>query len=145
MLGLQDMALTPTLAFRLACALTALGWAGFVFYESVGSPGSAAIPHLTNTEAYYGHAAVYAVLAFFAVTISLSRRAAVLLAIVVACAALGLTIELYQEMLPRRTATVGDALANTVGATIGGVAAWLLVPVWQAALSKLRAAPALEN
>jgi hypothetical protein len=79
------------------------------------------------------HAVSYAVIAGLAVWGTRVRGARAdlsrLVAIVLLVAAFGASIEVIQSVVPGRTASGGDALANTVGAVVGVVAVlgwWVL-------------------
>jgi VanZ family protein len=73
------------------------------------------------------HAAGYAVVAgLAAASRDWRRRALALVVVVVAVAAFGAGIEVAQSVVPGRTTSSADAVANTVGAVVG-VAGWALV------------------
>ncbi|WP_240137617.1 VanZ family protein [Salinigranum salinum] len=73
------------------------------------------------------HAAGYAVVAgLAAASRDWRRRALALVVVVVAVATFGAGIEVAQSVVPGRTASSADAVANTVGAVVG-VAGWALV------------------
>ena len=71
------------------------------------------------------HAASYAVIAGLAVLDGRPRRAAFgvvgLVAVVLAVAAVAAGVEAVQSLVPGRTASGGDIVANTVGAVVGAV------------------------
>jgi VanZ family protein len=102
----------------------------FIAYQSTRGGGDPTVPELTTAEAYVGHVAVYAVLAFCAQTAALSRRLATVLAVVAASGAMGLCLELYQSTLSGREASAYDALANAGGAVGGSLVAAALLPWW---------------
>lgn len=85
------------------------------------------------------HAASYAVLAALAVSGRLTRLtnggAFDLVVVVVAVACFGAGIEVVQSFVPGRTASGGDAVANTLGAVVGVVVvvSWWVVTRWRRA------------
>jgi VanZ family protein len=93
-----------------------------ILYESSQIRGSTGVPEVTTNEAYVGHFAMYAAIAFCAM-MALGRPSVLgFLVVLFGAIALGSAMELYQIHVPTRTASVQDALADTLGATAGLVA-----------------------
>lgn len=121
-----------TAAHRRTLATLLVVTAGVVFVGSVlplpstGGDVALAGPFGVGADKWV-HAASYAVIAALAVGRG-TRLTGVLglVAVVLAVAAFGASIEVAQSFVPGRTASSADAVANTVGAVVGVVAvvAW---------------------
>jgi VanZ family protein len=97
-----------------------------ILYESSQVRGRAGVPELTTNEAYLGHFAMYAAIAFCAMLAVGKPSVLAFLAVLAGAIALGSAMELYQIHVPTRAASVQDAVADTAGA-LTGLAAFLLV------------------
>jgi VanZ family protein len=96
-----------------------------ILYESSQIRGSAGVPEISTNEAYAGHFAMYAAIAFCAM-MAIGRPSVLgFLLVLFGAIALGSAMELYQIHVPTRTASVQDALADTFGA-IAGLLAFLM-------------------
>lgn len=104
---------------RLACFGAALVVVMVILYESMQERGRPGVPDLSTNEAYLGHFAIYAVMAFCALGALGPRTFQGFLAVMLFAAGLGIALELYQAQLPTRTASAGDVLADIAGAIFG--------------------------
>lgn len=95
--------------------------AAVILYESTQERGSPGVPDLTTNEAYVGHFAVYAAMTLCAL-MAIGRRSLYGMLIVVELAiGLGIAMELFQGMVPSRSSSLGDVVANTSGAVAGAI------------------------
>lgn len=104
--------------WRWPWALAALGWAALIFALSASSaPPGASMPLLEVPGAdKLAHAALYAVLAALLRAAAARRREAVAVA-----AAYGVTDELHQAFVPRRSPDPLDWAADLAGALAGAL------------------------
>ncbi len=107
----------------IAATLTVVA---IILYESSQVRGSAGVPELTTNEAYVGHFAIYAAVAFCAMLAVGRPSILVFLAVLGSSIALGAAMEVYQIHVPTRTASVQDAMADAAGALTGLLAFMVL-------------------
>jgi VanZ family protein len=88
------------------------------------------LPDVSTGVAYAGHFLLYAALGFSALTASYRRNAVVVAAVILAAAAFGGLLELYQSTLSGRESSFFDGLANLAGAACGAGTAAALLPHW---------------
>lgn len=103
--------------------LITIGYMGTIFY--VSSRHNVKLPDIARNIDKVAHMLAYVPLAFL-LSMSLRdsgmKKYAFLTAFVIA-SIYGVTDEFHQSMVPGRDATVGDAVADTVGAFIGSLGA----------------------
>jgi VanZ family protein len=116
--------------FRAFWALAALAASVFIFYQSSRGGDDPTVPVVSTTLAYAGHVALYAVLAFCALTALRTRKTTAVAGVIAAATLFGVFNEAYQASLPDREASVYDELANLLGATLGAAAAYAATPFW---------------
>jgi VanZ family protein len=122
-------------AVRIVFAGAAIAVAVFIAYQSTRPAGDPTVPVLRSWLSYAGHFGVYAVLAFCAMVAAWRRRPAFLVAIVVACSAFGLMLEVYQGGIDGRESTPLDAVSNVLGSAVGATAAYAALHWLHEALS----------
>ena len=104
----------------LALALASLAWMGLIFALS-SLPGRR-LPHLLHGTDKLIHATEYAVLGALLLAVFRAQGVSArwLIPLAVLCGGLyGLTDEWHQSFVPGRDASLWDALADTVGSTLG--------------------------
>jgi VanZ family protein len=109
-------------AFRVASLLATFLVMGAIVFQSAQSRDAPGVLVLTTNEAYAGHFAMYALMTFSALAALGCRGLPLLMAVLVLTAGFGVALEAYQALIPTRTATAADAIANASGAAFGAVA-----------------------
>ena len=104
---------------RVAFLVATFAVVAVILYESTQERGRPGVPDLSTNEAYLGHFAVYALMAFCAMVALGPRTLQAFAAVVLIAASLGVSMELYQAQMPSRTASAGDVLADAAGAASG--------------------------
>jgi VanZ family protein len=117
--------LVRTVSIMLRPWPSLLAWAGLVFVvSSIPLPQGPGVD-LPIAPDKIAHGVAYAVLAGLAVraTSQLGRRRVVAVAAIGAAIVYGALLENWQRLLGGRATELGDAVANAVGAVIGGLVA----------------------
>jgi len=120
-LGRKDISLGPAVFFWL---LT-IGYMGLIFYLS---SQHLHLPRMPRNFDKVIHMCAYIPLAYlFYVSLKKSGINKYIFVLAVVCACMyGMTDELHQVMVPGRDASVGDLLADAIGAFLGSTAARVL-------------------
>ncbi|MDR1799750.1 MAG: VanZ family protein [Bifidobacteriaceae bacterium] len=135
------------LLIRRICLVAAIIWAVVIFILSA-IPGDAFPPRPSFTNVL-AHGAAYALLGalVFGALHRPRPQAGAKVTVLTLLAAIGLaslygvTDELHQILTPGRVADPWDWLTDTVGATLGGLAAWWLLSRWPVRRRRRRPTP----
>jgi VanZ family protein len=118
----------PSLLLRTTCLVAAFAVAAVVLYESTQERGRPGIPEVSTNLAYAGHFAIYGLMTLLAVVAVAPRSPAAFAIVILTATGLGIAMELYQIHLTTRTASAGDAFADSAGA-LSAVAAYFALTV----------------
>jgi VanZ family protein len=110
----------PDLRKAVICWFITIGYMGIIF--SLSSHSWNVLPHIPKNVDKIIHLIIYVLLAFL-LSLSLKRSGIKRYVFVVAflfASIYGITDEIHQSFVPGRYAAVGDVLADSCGALIGG-------------------------